>query len=111
MTIKRTISRALVTATVPAAMLMGASPAIAGDAEKDHKNWVCENDDWRGHWWDHDDWASWKDEHCDDDKDKDKDRDKHKDKDRDKHKDKDKDRDKDKDKDGDKKGRDGGDKS
>jgi hypothetical protein len=68
MTIKRTISRVLVTATVPAAMIMGAPAALAGeDSEKDRNHWVCEHDDFKGHWADHDDWESWKDEHCDDD--------------------------------------------
>jgi hypothetical protein len=69
MTIKRTISRAFVIATVPAAMLMGGSPALAGeDAEKNHNHWVC--DEFHGDWADHDDWEKWKDEHCDDNGDK-----------------------------------------
>jgi hypothetical protein len=68
MTIKRTISRAFVTATVPVAMIMGgASPALAGDDEKNHNDWVCH--EFNGDWSDHDDWEKWKDEHCDDDDD------------------------------------------
>jgi hypothetical protein len=66
MTIKRTISRAFVTATIPVALIIGgASPALAGDDEKNHNHhWVC--DKFNGHG-DYDYWKDWKDKHCDDD--------------------------------------------
>jgi hypothetical protein len=50
MTTKRTISRVLVAATVPVAMIIGAPAALAGEnSEKDRNHWVCEHDDFEGH--------------------------------------------------------------